>query len=56
MARRMALPALKKRGTTPLDDFDASDEPSVARARSAFDDIVRAAMALGGSTTTTACG
>ena len=92
-ARRMALPALEKKGTTLLDDvavpkpaipamlakiaeigaarglvigtfghagdgnlhptivFDARDEASSANAYAAFDEIVRAAMDLGGSIT-----
>lgn len=92
-ARRMALPALEKKGTTLLDDvavpkpaipamlakiaeigaarglvigtfghagdgnlhptivFDARDEASSANAYAAFDEIVRAAMSLGGSIT-----
>jgi glycolate oxidase len=93
LARRMALPALEKRGTTLLDDvtvpkpelpallariaeiglrhdlvigtfghagdgnlhptivFDPRDATSLARAYAAFDDIVHAALALGGSIT-----
>jgi glycolate oxidase len=92
-ARRMALPALEKKGTTLLDDvavptpaipamiariteigaarglvigtfghagdgnlhptivFDAKDEGSSANAYAAFDEIVRAAIDLGGSIT-----
>jgi glycolate oxidase len=92
-ARRMALPALERKGTTLLDDvavpkpaipamlakiaeigtarglvigtfghagdgnlhptivFDARDETSSANAYAAFDEIVRAAMGLGGSIT-----
>jgi FAD/FMN-containing dehydrogenase len=93
LARRMALPALEKKGTTLLDDvavpkpaiphllaqiaaigeslglvvgtfghagdgnlhptivFDAQDKASADRAYRAFDEIVRAALALGGTIT-----
>ncbi|MGH2654351.1 MAG: FAD-binding oxidoreductase [Actinomycetota bacterium] len=92
-ARRLALPALERRGTILLDDvavplgripdlldaiqgvadrrgvligtfghagdgnmhptivFDHRDPEAVARARSAFEDIIRAALALGGTIT-----
>jgi FAD/FMN-containing dehydrogenase len=93
LARRMALPALEKQGTTLLDDvavprpalpamfariaaiaaahdlvvgtfghagdgnlhptivFDGQDASSLSRAYAAFDEIVRAAVALGGTIT-----